>query len=79
VFWSRLAGSVLVRGWQQSPSHALILLLGFYLAMVGARNLLVLLSGAARGLGTWVNRELVGLSALALSGFGPYQLLQGLM
>jgi hypothetical protein len=46
--------------------------------MIGALILLIVLFGAARQLGPRVNRALIGLSALALLGFGVYQLWQGL-
>lgn len=78
IFWSLLAGPILVRGWQQSPGRALAFLLGFYACMIGALILLIVLFGAARQLGPRVNRALIGLSALALMGFGVYQLWQGL-
>jgi threonine/homoserine/homoserine lactone efflux protein len=79
IFWSLLAGPILVRAWQESPPHALAFLFGFYACMIGALILLIVLFGAARQLGPRVNRALIGLSALALVGFGVYQLWQGLM
>lgn len=78
VFWSMLAGPVLVRGWQEAPAHGLAFLLGFYGAMVSALSLLIVLFSAARQLGPRVSRALIGLSALALLGFGVYQLLRPL-
>jgi threonine/homoserine/homoserine lactone efflux protein len=78
IFWSLLAGPVLVRGWKQAPANGLAFLVGFYVAMIGALALLVILFGAARNLGPRVSRALLGLSALALFGFGVYQLWQGL-
>ncbi|MCU0509898.1 MAG: LysE family transporter [Anaerolineae bacterium] len=78
IFWSLLAGPILVRGWQQSPANGIAFLAGFYGAMIGALILLIVLFGAARQLGPRVNRALLGLSALALVGFGVYQLWQGL-
>jgi threonine/homoserine/homoserine lactone efflux protein len=79
IFWSLLAGPILVRGWQTSPALGLAFLLGFYACMIGALILLIVLFGAARQLGPRVSRGLLGLSALALVGFGVYQLWQGLM
>jgi threonine/homoserine/homoserine lactone efflux protein len=78
IFWSLISGPVLVRGWQQSPAHGVIFLGGFYLAMVGGLAVLVVLFGAARQLGPRANRALLGISALALLGFGLYQLWQGI-
>ncbi len=79
VFWSMLAGPVLVNGWKEAPARGLIFLFGFYFAMIGGLVLLVVLFGAARQLGPKVNRALIGLSALALFAFGVYQLWQGLL
>jgi threonine/homoserine/homoserine lactone efflux protein len=79
IFWSLLAGPVLVRGWQEAPPRGLTFLLGFYLALVGGLATLVILFGAARQLGPRVNRALIGFSALALFGFGLYQIWQGLV
>jgi threonine/homoserine/homoserine lactone efflux protein len=79
IFWSILAGPILVRGWQQSPGLGLVFLAGFYILMVGTLAVLVLLFGAARQIGPRVNRIMIGVSALALLGFGIYQLWQGVM
>ncbi len=79
IFWSLLAGPVLVRGWNETPARGLTFLFGFYSALVGGLAALVILFGAARQLGPRVNRALIGLSALALFGFGLYQIWQGLL
>ncbi len=79
IFWSMLAGPVLVRGWQEDPAYGLIFLFGFYLAMIGGSALLVVVFGAARQLGPRLNRALIGLAGLALIGFGLYQLWQGVV
>ncbi len=74
-----LAGPVLVNGWKETPAHGLIFLSGFYFAMIGGLAGLVVLFGATRELGPKVKRALIGLSALALLGFGMYQLWQGVV
>jgi threonine/homoserine/homoserine lactone efflux protein len=79
IFWSALAGPALVAGWKENPSHGLGFLFGFYFAMVGGLVVLVVLFGAARQLGQRVSRALIGVSALALLGFGIYQLWQGVL
>lgn len=78
LFWSMLAGPVLVKAWGETPANGLVFLLGFYLTMVGGSAVLVILFSATRQLGPRVNRALIGVSALALFGFGLYQLWQGL-
>lgn len=77
IFWSLVSGPVLVTGWKESPFFGGSFLVGFYAAMIGALLLLILLFGAARRLGPQVSRILLGFSALALMGFGLYQLWQG--
>ena len=77
LFWSLVTGPVLVRGWRESPGIGAVFLLGFYVAMVGSLTALVVIFGAARSLGPKVNRALIGLSAIALAGFGVYQLWGG--
>ncbi len=78
IFWSLLAGPVLVKGWRESPSNGISFLLGFYGTMICSLLLLVILFSAARKLGGRVNRALTGVSSLALLGFGLYQIIQGL-
>lgn len=78
IFWSLVSGPVLVSGWKESPVHGVSFLVGFYAAMTGSLLVLILLFGAARRLGPQVSRVLLGLSGLALLGFGLYQLWQGL-
>jgi hypothetical protein len=57
----------------------LAFLFGFYFAMVSGLTLLVVLFGAARQLGPRLSRALLGISALALLGFGLYQLWLGIL
>ena len=78
IFWSLVSGPVLVRGWREAPGYGAAFLIGFYVALVGSTAALVVLFGAARSLGPKVNRALIGLSAVALAGFGVYQLWGGL-
>lgn len=77
IFWGMLGAPLLLKGWRETPANGLTFLLGFYTAMIGTLVLLVALFGAASRLGPLVNRALIGLSALALFGFGVYQLWQG--
>jgi threonine/homoserine/homoserine lactone efflux protein len=77
LFWSLLAGPTLLRGWSEAPPHGLAFLLGFYSALIGGTATLIVLFGAARRLGPQVNRAMLGFSALALAGFGLYQLWMG--
>lgn len=78
IFWSVLAGPVLLRAWAETPANGLAFVLGFYGAMLGGLLALVILFGSARQLGPRVHRILLGVSALALFGFGAYQLITGI-
>jgi hypothetical protein len=78
LFWSLLAGPLLLQGWGQSPLVGLAFLGGFYGALVGGMALLIVVFGLARSLGPRVSRGMLGISALALLVFGVYQLWRGL-
>ncbi len=79
VFWSVLAGPILLKGWAESPSLGLSFAIGFYLTMITALAALIILFATASRLGPRVTRALNGLSALALLLFGLYQLWQGVV
>jgi threonine/homoserine/homoserine lactone efflux protein len=79
LFWGLVTGPILLASWRRSPALGLAFLLAFYASMVAALAAVILVFGTARQLGPRVNRTLLGLSALALLGFGLYQLLQGLL
>lgn len=78
LFWSLVIGPLVVTTWQQSFTDALTIVLGFYLAMIGLNLAIVLLFGQAARFGNQVRRTMLGLSVLALAGFGLYQLWQGI-
>jgi threonine/homoserine/homoserine lactone efflux protein len=72
--WSLVMGPLLLKGWREAPANGIALLAGFYGVMVVAMVVIILLAGAARGLGPRANRAMLGLSALALAGLGAWQL-----
>lgn len=79
LFWSLLAGPLLIKGWNITPGHGLSFVLGFYAAMLGALVLLVTIFSAARQLGPKISRALIGISAVVLFVFGVYQLVSGIL
>ncbi len=79
IFWTVIAGPILVRAWGQAPGWALGFVGGFYGAMISALAGLIVLFATARRLGPGVTHALGGVSALALLGFGLYQLWSGLV
>ncbi len=78
IYWSLVTGPILVAGWRQAPLNGIGFLLGFYCTMVAGLAATILLFGIARQLGPTVNRAVLGLSVIALAGFGVYQLWRGL-
>jgi len=78
IFWATVAGPILIQGWRESPSLGISFILGFYGTLIGGFLAFVALFAIARRLDTRLNRILSGVSALALFGFGMYQLLIGI-
>jgi len=78
IFWSLVSGPILVQRWKAAPARGLAFLLGFYLLLCGGNAALVVIFGTAHRLGPAASRALTALSALALGGFGLWQLWQGI-
>jgi len=78
LFWSLVIGPLIVTTWRENSSNALTIVLGFYFAMIGLNAAIVLLFGQAARFGDRVRKAMLGLSVLALAGFGIYQLWQGI-
>jgi threonine/homoserine/homoserine lactone efflux protein len=72
--WSLVMGPLLLKAWGESPAHGIAMLIGFYSVMVLSLMGIIIVFGVARRLGPRLTRGLVGLSALALLGFGVYQI-----
>jgi threonine/homoserine/homoserine lactone efflux protein len=79
IFWSLVTGPILLAGWRQAPTNGLGLLAGFYLAMILSLGGIITVFATARRLGPRVNRTLLGISAVALFGFGLFQLWRGFL
>jgi len=78
LFWSLVIGPLIVSTWRENPSNALSIVFAFYFAMIGLNLIVVLLFGQAARFGNQVRKVMLGLSVLALAGFGFYQLWQGI-
>jgi threonine/homoserine/homoserine lactone efflux protein len=78
LYWTLVTGPILLNGWRTAPASGIVFLAGFYSAIILCLAAIILLFGTARKLGPRVNRALVGVSALALAGFGLFQLWLGL-
>jgi len=76
--WSLVMGPLLLKGWRETPVNGISLLVGFYATMILVTLAIIFLFAAARNLGPHVSRTLVGISAIAMAGFGFYELWSGL-
>jgi threonine/homoserine/homoserine lactone efflux protein len=76
--WSLVMGPLLLKGWRETPMNGISLLMGFYLTLIIVTLGIMLIFTAARPLGSRVNRALIGLSAIALTLFGLYEIYQGI-
>lgn len=77
IFWATIAGPILLTSWRQSADLGLSFLVGFYGALIGGFMAFVVLFAVAKQLDPRVSRLLALFSAVALLGFGLYQLWQG--
>lgn len=77
IGWSLIMGPLLLKAWRETPSHGIALLVGFYATMILATLGIMLLFSLARNLGPRIIRILVGISSIALTCFGLYELLLG--
>ncbi len=75
--WSLVLGPLFLRGYREHPAQGIALLVGFYLTMIVSLVGLISVFAFARRLGPQVRRITLGLSVLALAGFGFYQLWLG--
>ena len=78
IYWSLVMGPLLLTGWREAPANGVVFLLVFYLTMISGMAGIMLLFAFTRRLGSQVSRALLELSALALAGFGLYQIWVGL-
>ena len=79
IFWSTVGGPALLESWALSPAHAFSFGLGFYLALIGGIVGFVLLFATAHRLDARVTRSLNYVAAIALFGFGAWQLWRGVL
>jgi threonine/homoserine/homoserine lactone efflux protein len=78
IFWTLVTGPVLLKGWNESPIHGIGFVSAFYTTMISGLIAIVLVFGFAQRLGPKLSRTMLGISAVALSCFGMYQLWLGI-
>jgi threonine/homoserine/homoserine lactone efflux protein len=78
VGWSLIMGPIFIKGYEESAANGVALIISFYTTMVLSLMGIIILFGLARNLGPKVTRITLGISAIALAGFGIYQIWQGI-
>ena len=78
IFWTLVTGPILLKGWRETPVNGIGFLIGFYVTLISGMTALILIFGTAAKLGPKFNRMLLGISAVALTCFGLYQLWLGI-
>ena len=78
IGWSLIMGPMLIEGWRIAPVNGLALVIGFYTTLTICTAGIIISFAAARNLGPKVSRVSIGISALALAGFGFYQIYMGM-
>lgn len=79
LFWSLIAGPILIEAWRITALHGLVFLVSFYATLMGGLAFLIVLFGAAYQLGPRVSRALAAFSIVVLLLFGLYQIVTGLL
>jgi threonine/homoserine/homoserine lactone efflux protein len=77
IYWTLVTGPILIKGWREAPVNGIGFMAGFYLTMIGSLAGIILFFGLSSRLGPKFSRTLLGVSAVALLGFGLYQLWLG--
>lgn len=78
LFWGLVGAPLVVAAWKQAPPNALLFMLAFYAVMITVTAVLIVVFGSAAGLGPRLRRVLVGLSVVALAGFGVVLVVGGM-
>ncbi|UCG23698.1 MAG: LysE family translocator [Chloroflexota bacterium] len=78
IFWSLVAGPILIAAWRESSLYGAGFVVGFYGTLIGGFVALIIIFATAGRLSPRLVRALSGLSTLALIAFGIYQLWSGL-
>lgn len=74
IYWGLVTGPILIAGWKKSPTAGLTFLISFYAVMICGLVTILALFSTTRSLGNQVSRAMLGISVLALGGFGLFQL-----
>ena len=78
IYWGLVTGPILLAGWREALVNGLGFLISFYATIILSLSAIIVVFGTARLLGPKVNHTMLGVSAIALIGFGFYQLWIGI-
>jgi threonine/homoserine/homoserine lactone efflux protein len=78
IGWSLIMGPLFIRGYNETPANGIALIVSFYSILILGMAGIILIFGMAKNLGPKVTRITLGLSSIALAGFGFFQLWLGL-
>jgi threonine/homoserine/homoserine lactone efflux protein len=73
LFWSVLAGPIVLEAWRRSPGLGISFVIGFYAMLIGGFALFVVVFATASRFGPKVSLVLRVISGMALVIFGLYQ------
>ena len=79
LFWSLVTGPILLTGWREAPANGIALLGAFYVTMLSACTIIILLFAMASRFSTRATRFMQLFSTIALAGFGLYQIGGGVL
>jgi len=77
IFWSLVAGPILLASWRQSAVHGASFLLGFYIMLIMGFASFIILFAVARHAASRLVHVFSIVAVLALAVFGLYQLWMG--
>ena len=78
IFWSVVAGPIVLAGWRESVSLGISFIVGFYGTFVFSAAALIILFALAGRINPRLNRLLSATAFTALCGFGLYQIVVGI-
>ena len=79
IFWSLLAGPILLSSWREAAGLGISFIAGFYMTFIGCLAVFILVFASAGRLNPRVNKILNIIATLALLVFGLYQIIFGLL
>ena len=78
IFWGTITGPMFLKALSRSLWHAICFLGGFYTILIGGFIAFVIISSAALSMGRKTGRVMAIIAAMALFGFGVWQIWNGI-